>query len=100
MWRGKRRTRRARHEQPSDRFAPVPISATELVEQFRLRASSLSPRALPLGQDMEHLLLVEREPWHKPAADAEGMHVAVLAFNRRRHVQSQSKPATRGSKWT
>jgi hypothetical protein len=35
---------------------------------------------------VQRLLIVEREPSHKSATDAERMDVAVLAFNRRRHI--------------
>src|SRR5436309_11204133 len=71
-------------QQSSDGFAPVPSDAAEFVEQVRLRPWWLAP-GVPLGQHVQRLLVVEREPSRKPAADPERMNVAVLTGNRRRH---------------
>jgi hypothetical protein len=71
-------------QQSSDGFAPVASRATELVVQLRLRPWWLAP-GIPLGQHLQRLLIVEREPAREATADSEGMDVSVLACNRRWH---------------
>ena len=71
-------------EKSPDRFAAVPSSPPELVDQLGGGPRRLTPR-VPFGQDGEGLFVVEREASRQPATDAEGVNVTMLSRNRGRH---------------
>src|SRR5687767_10340483 len=71
-------------EQPADWFPSVTRRAPKLIAQLISRPRGLTA-LVPVAQDVERLIVVQRETSCEPAADPKRMKVAVLAGDRRRH---------------
>ena len=71
-------------EQSADRFPSVTRGAPKLIAQLISRPWGLAA-FVPVAQDVERLVVVQREASNESAADPKRMNVAVLACDRRRH---------------
>ena len=67
-------------EQTANRFAAVPASTAQLVEQFVRRPWRLAP-SIPVRQHMQRLVIVQSESSGEPATDTKCVDIAVLASN-------------------
>ncbi len=81
-----------RLEQSPDGLAPVPSSASELVDQLGRGPRRFTP-LVPLGQGGEGMVVVEREASRQPTTDAERVNVSMLSRDGRWHgCQVPSRP--------
>ena len=76
-------------KESSDRLATVAGSTAELVEQLIGRPRRLTT-CVPFGQYVQRLIVVQCKTAYQPTADAEGVNVAVLACDGRRHRREVS----------
>lgn len=86
-----------RSEQSTHRFPSVTSGAPKLIAQLTSRPWGLAA-FVPVAQDVERLVVVQREASNEPAADLKRMNVAMLACDRRRHrLQVSPRPLDGGS---